>query len=44
MDKCNLCDKEVDERNTQEQAGFSLCFTCSDKYSDEELTSIMEQD
>ena len=42
MDKCNLCHKEVDERNTQEQAGYSLCLTCSNQYSDEELISIME--
>jgi len=42
MDKCNLCNKEEDERNTQEQAGYSLCLTCSDQYSDDELILLME--
>ena len=44
MDECNLCGKEVDERNTQDQVGYSLCLTCSDLYSDEELTDLMESE
>jgi len=42
MDTCNLCKKQVDERSTQDQAGYSLCLTCSNQYTDEELVEIME--
>ena len=37
MDKCNVCKKQVDERSTH-----SLCLTCSNQYTDEELVEIME--
>ena len=42
MDKCVLCKKEVDERATQNQAGYELCLTCVYHYTDEELKNIME--
>jgi len=42
MNNCKLCNKEVDERDIQEQAGYSLCHTCNNEYSDEELISLME--
>lgn len=38
MSKCQLCSKEVDEREIQEQIGFSLCLSCDCKYTDQELT------
>ena len=40
-DRCQMCHKSVDERSTQNQAGFELCMSCADNYSDEELTEIM---
>ena len=43
MNNCALCNKQVNERETQEQAGFSLCLPCDSKYSDEELIELMEQ-
>lgn len=44
MSNCKLCNKQVDERETQEQAGFSLCLSCDSKYSDEELIQLMEEE
>jgi ribosome-binding protein aMBF1 (putative translation factor) len=41
MDKCELCGKREDERNTQEQAGFILCNSCDGLYSDEELKEVI---
>jgi len=42
MSKCQLCDKQEDERNIQEQSGFYLCLSCDCKHSDNELVAIME--
>jgi len=41
---CDLCNKKVDERQTHEQCGLSLCLSCVDYYTDEELTDLKEQD
>jgi len=43
MSKCQLCDKQEDERNIQEQAGYSVCLSCDCKYTDNELNAIMEE-
>ena len=43
-DRCQMCHKSVDERSTQNQAGFELCMSCAYNYSDEELTEIMIQE
>ena len=37
---CNLCNKEVNERETQEQCGLSLCLSCDGKYTDKELIEL----
>mgnify|MGYP001027567392 FL=1 len=42
MSKCELCNKSVNERETQEQVGFSLCLSCDAIYSDKELIELME--
>jgi hypothetical protein len=39
MDTCQLCGKHEDERNTQEQMGYTICLGCDGLYSDEELAS-----
>jgi hypothetical protein len=43
MDTCQLCGKHEDERNTQEQMGYTICLGCDGLYSDEELQDKMEQ-
>ena len=43
MSNCQLCNKEVDERSTQNQVGYELCLGCVDYYLDEELINIMEE-
>jgi len=43
MSKCQLCNKQVDERETQEQCGYYLCLSCDCKYTDNELIQLMEQ-
>ena len=43
MSKCYLCKKEVDERSTQNQAGYELCLTCANYHTDEELIELMEE-
>ena len=43
MAKCELCEKQEDERNIQEQANFQLCNSCNCIYSDEELINLMEE-
>ena len=43
MSKCYLCKKEVDERSTQNQAGYELCLTCAHYHTDEELIELMEE-
>jgi len=40
-DRCQMCHKSVDERSTQNQAGFELCMNCAYTYSDKELIEIM---
>ena len=42
MSKCQLCSREVDEREIQEQIGFSLCLSCDCKYTDQELRIRLE--
>ena len=42
MDKCNLCGKLEDERNSQIQCGFILCNSCDGLYSDEELQDQLD--
>ena len=42
MDTCELCGKHEDERNTQEQMGYTICLGCDGLYSDEELEERME--
>ena len=37
MNTCQLCGKHEDERNTQEQMGYTICSRCDGLYSDEEL-------
>ena len=34
---CQLCGKREDERAIQEQGEFSLCLSCADVYTDDEL-------
>jgi hypothetical protein len=41
MDTCQLCGKHEDERNTQEQMGYTICLGCDGLYSDEELARKM---
>ena len=41
MSRCQLCKKEVDERETQNQVGFELCLSCAYNYSDKELIEFM---
>ena len=43
MSKCELCSKQVDEREIQDQMGFSLCLSCDCKYTDQELIEIMKE-
>jgi len=43
MSKCQLCNKQVDERETQEQCGYYLCLFCDCKYTDNELIQLMEK-
>ena len=42
MDTCQLCGKHEDERNTQEQMGYTICLGCDGLYSDEELEERMK--
>jgi ribosome-binding protein aMBF1 (putative translation factor) len=48
MDNCALCNKQVDERETQDisldSLELSLCLSCDSKYSDEELIELMEEE
>jgi len=37
MDTCQLCGKHEDERNIQEQMGYTICNSCDGLYSDEEI-------
>ena len=37
MDTCELCGKHEDERNTQQQMGYTICLGCDGLYSDEEI-------
>ena len=37
MDKCQVCGKQEDERNMQEQCGITLCVACDGLYTDQEL-------
>jgi hypothetical protein len=41
MDTCQLCGKHEDERNTQEQMGYTICLGCDGLYSDEEIKLMM---
>lgn len=41
---CDLCNKEVPERTLQEQCNYSLCNSCVDYHTDEELIEKMEID
>jgi len=41
MDTCELCGKHEDERNIQEQMGYTICNSCNGLYSDEELEERM---
>ena len=43
MDTCQLCGKHEDERNIQEQMGYTICLRCDGLYSDEELQDKMEK-
>jgi hypothetical protein len=42
MDTCQLCGKHEDERNIQEQMGYTICLGCDGLYSDEELEERMK--
>ncbi len=42
MSNCQLCDRIVDERNAQEQMGYTICHSCDGLYSDEELEDKMQ--
>ncbi len=48
MSNCKLCNKQVDERETQDFSSdfleLSLCLSCDSKYSDEELIQLMEEE
>jgi ribosome-binding protein aMBF1 (putative translation factor) len=37
---CEICGKNEDERNIQEQSGMNICLSCDGRYSDEELQNI----
>ena len=37
MDTCQLCGKHEDERNTQQQMGYTICNSCDGLFSDEEI-------
>ena len=37
---CEICGKNEDERNIQEQSGMNICLSCDGRYSDEELKNI----
>ena len=37
MDTCELCGKREDERNIQEQMGYTICNSCDGLFSDEEI-------
>jgi hypothetical protein len=41
MDTCQLCGKHEDERNIQEQMGYTICLGCDGLYSDEELEEFV---
>jgi hypothetical protein len=41
MNTCQLCGKHEDERNTQEQMGYTICLRCDGLYSDEELEEFV---
>ena len=41
MDTCQLCGKREDERNIQEQMGYTICNSCNGLYSDEEIKLMM---
>ncbi len=44
MDTCELCGKHEDERNTQQQGGYTLCVGCDGLYSDEELQDQIDSE
>ena len=41
MDICELCGKHEDERNIQEQMGYTICLGCDGLHSDEEIQELM---
>ena len=41
MDTCELCGKREDERNTQQQMGYTICLGCDGLHSDEEIQELM---
>ena len=41
MLNCKLCNKKIDERNAQEQCGFTLCHSCVDTNTDYELRELL---
>ena len=41
--KCDLCNRYEDERNIQEQGGYTLCSLCDCLYTDEELIEKIEE-
>ena len=47
MNNCSLCNKQVDERETQSFSSdfleLSLCLSCDSRYSDEELIELIEE-
>ena len=44
MDTCELCGKHEDERNTQQQMGYTICLGCDGLYSDEELQDKIDSE
>ena len=44
MDICQLCGKHEDERNTQQQMGYTICLGCDGLYSDEELQDKIDSE
>ena len=44
MDTCELCGKREDERNIQEQMGYTICNSCDGLYSDEELQDKIDSE
>ena len=44
MDTCQLCGKHEDERNTQQQMGYTICLGCDGLYSDEELQDKIDSE